>query len=291
MIQKIEFENLIKLWALLYSDELKKKLDKYNKDTPIIHSKEDINYGVRDYEKGVIRFNSKESKIELVSDNESWIRNVYNISEVAQAVTYAPYKYKIKPGESLEYKVKYGFITLGWLKIRMQEAVIINGKTVYPIQFHIDSNPSFDFMISLHHIYESYIEAESLNAIRTRLYTEGDEIYLARLYNFDYDQSRFQAQIIYSDGRFAKVEKDLPSMAQDGTSMLYFARGIVSNQSGGSTTVVIDEEYKYEIHVAREVVELCRSYLLPALRRHTGWSITNTKFSSTNDTYREPNSS
>jgi tetratricopeptide (TPR) repeat protein len=184
--------------------------------------------------------------------NSQWIqayrdtlRNVYNISEVAQAVTYAPYKYKLKPGESLEYKVKYGFITLGWLKIHMKEAVIINGKTVYPIIFYIDSNPSFDFMISLHHIYESYIEAESLNAIRTRLYTEGDEIYLARVYNFDYDQSRFQALIIYSDGRFAKVEKDLPSMAQDGTSMLYFARGIVSNNSGGSTTVVIDEEYKF----------------------------------------------
>ena len=78
MIQKIEFDNRIKLWGLLYSDELKQKLDKYNKDTPIIHS-ESVHYNIRDYEKGVIRFNSKTSEVEIVSDNESWLRNVYNI--------------------------------------------------------------------------------------------------------------------------------------------------------------------------------------------------------------------
>jgi hypothetical protein len=46
-------------------------------------------------------------------------------------------------------------------------------------------------------------------------------------------------------------------MAQDGTSMLYFARGIVSNNMGGTTTVVIDEEYKYgHITFLNEVEEI-----------------------------------
>jgi tetratricopeptide (TPR) repeat protein len=192
--------------------------------------------------------------IKLCQDypNASWIsafrdtlQHVYNISDVKQSIKYTPYKYSIKPGESLDYIVKYGFVTLGWLKIRMEDALNLNGRTVYPIVFYIDSNPSFDFLISLHHVYESYIEAESMNSIRTRLHTKEDPIYMVRTYYFDYDNSIFQAQIIYHDGRFSMVQKDLPLRAQDGTSMLYFARGIVSNNSGGSTTVVIDEEYKY----------------------------------------------
>jgi hypothetical protein len=100
-------------------------------------------------------------------------------------------------------------------------------------------------IIELHQMYESYIDAETFNAIRTRVYTPGDEYYLAKSYRFRYDQNQLESYIIKADGRFERIVKLLPSKAQDGVSMLYFARGLVSNKETGKTTVVIDEEFKY----------------------------------------------
>ena len=177
------------------------------------------------------------------------LRLVHGVENVNPKTFLKKYSYKIKSGESLDYTVRYGFITLGWLKIRMLPGEIRNGKTVYPIHFFVDTNPSFDFLLSLHHIYESYIDAETMNAVQTRLYTPGDDDYLARIYYFEYEQSMFQAYNVYADGRYERRQKLLPQMAQDGTSMLYFARGLVSSEMDGSTTVVIDEEFKYG-HIA-----------------------------------------
>ncbi len=172
--------------------------------------------------------------------------------QISYGVTYTPknydppvYRYSINPRERLDYVVKYGFITLGWVNVRMLDARIINGREVYPIQFFLNSNPAFGMIIELHALYEAYIDAQTMNTIRSRAYTQGDGRYLAREYNFLYDAGIFKARIIYTDGRFENLEKPLPSSAQDGVSMLYYARGVVSNKTGGTTTVVIDEEYKF----------------------------------------------
>jgi len=155
------------------------------------------------------------------------------------------YNYRIMPDERLDYIVKYGFITLGWLNVRMLDAQMIGGHKVYPIQFYVNSNPAFGMIIELHALYEAYIDAETMTTIRSRAYTQGDGQYLAREYNFRYEESKFKAQIVFTDGRLEKIEKPLPLYAQDGVSMLYYARGVVSNKTGGTTTVVIDEEYKF----------------------------------------------
>lgn len=169
----------------------------------------------------------------------------YGISYTPKPYQVPRYNYRIDPTEKLDYKVEYGFITLGWLNVRMLPAKTINGRETYPILFYINSNPAFGMIIELHALYEAFIDGETMNTIRSRAYTSGDERYLAREYNFLYDKGIFRAQIIFGDGRFGMLEKPLPSNAQDGVSMLYFARGVVSNKTGGTTTVVIDEQYKF----------------------------------------------
>jgi Tfp pilus assembly protein PilF len=155
------------------------------------------------------------------------------------------FKFKFLQDEEINYKVKYGFITLGWINVRVGKPVSMDGKMAYPVRFYLNSNPDFSMMITLQQLYESYIDAETFNAIRTRIYTPGDEKYLAKTYYFQYDKNLLEAQIIRADGRFEYVKKLLPSRAQDGVSMLYYARGVVSSKTSGRTTVVIDEEYKY----------------------------------------------
>jgi Tfp pilus assembly protein PilF len=169
----------------------------------------------------------------------------YNVSEVPIDTTKPGYRYTIDPNEELDYKVTYGPMTLGWLKVRVQKLEEINGKKIYPIVFYVDTNPSYSFILSLHHIYESYIDPVSMNAYKSRLYTPGDENSLAKTYYYDYDENIFTAYIVHTDGHFSLLKKDLPQKVQDGTSMLYFARGLVSNKLSGTTTVVIDEEFKY----------------------------------------------
>jgi len=173
------------------------------------------------------------------------LQTIYGVAYTPKNYDPPVYRYRINPQERLDYVVKYGFVTLGWLNVRMLDAQILNGRKVYPIRFFVNSNPAFGMIIELHALYEAYIDAQSMNTIRSRAYTQGDGRYLAREYNFLYDEGIFRARIIYTDGRFEKLEKPLPSSAQDGVSMLYYARGVVSNKTGGTTTVVIDEEYKF----------------------------------------------
>lgn len=155
------------------------------------------------------------------------------------------YNFKFVQDEKINYKVSYGFITLGWINVRVGKPDSLNGRLVYPVRFYLNSNPDFSMMISLNQLYESYIDAETFNAIRTYIYTPDDPKYLAKTYYFHYDKNLLEARIIHADGRFEYVKKLLPSRAQDGVSMLYYARGIVSQKTSGTTTVVIDEEYKY----------------------------------------------
>jgi thioredoxin-like negative regulator of GroEL len=173
------------------------------------------------------------------------LSQVFKVKEIPPPSPMPAYTYKIQPDEALDYKVSYSFITLGWVKMRMKPAEKIGNKLAYPVLFYINSNPGIDFLISLHHVYESYIDSSTMNAIRSRLYTPGATDYLVRTYDFDYENGKFYAHIIYPDGRYDYVEKHLPRRAQDSTSILYFARGVVSNNSGGIMTVVIDEEYKF----------------------------------------------
>jgi hypothetical protein len=159
--------------------------------------------------------------------------------------TVTKFRFQFIPAEKVDYKVSYGFITLGWVNVRVGNPVMIHGKNAYPVRFYINTNPDFSMLLSLNHVYESYIEAGTLNAVRTRQYTPNENGYLVKMYDFYYEQNKLDMHLIYSDGRFKQEVKLLPSSAQDAVSMLYFARGVVSNKTGGSTTVVIDEDYKY----------------------------------------------
>ena len=169
----------------------------------------------------------------------------YNLDNLPVPEPLLSYSYKIDQNEELDYKVSYGPMTLGWLKVRINKPENIGGKEVYPVIFFVDTNPSYGFIMSLHHIYESYIDPETLNAVKSRLYTPGSEDFLVRVYYFNYDKNIFEAYAMTEEGRFQYVVKDLPRKVQDSTSMLYFARGLVSDKRDGVTAVVIDEEYKY----------------------------------------------
>lgn len=197
---------------------------------------------------------SKKLLTQIILDypnSQSWshirdtLRIRYNVTELPDPEPLPTYTYRIDPTEELHYKVSYGPMTLGWLKVKILAPEIIGNKSVYPVIFFVDTNPSYGFILSLHHIYESYIDPETLNSYKTRLYTPNSEQSLVKTYYYDYDKNLFEAYGIKEDGRIFYIKKDLPRKVQDSTSMLYFARGLVSDKLNGMTVVVIDEEFKY----------------------------------------------
>jgi tetratricopeptide (TPR) repeat protein len=197
---------------------------------------------------------AKEYLTQIVLDypnSQTWrpirekLANQFGVTKFPEPEPLAVYTYTIDATEELDYKVTYGPMTLGWLKVRTGKPEFIDSTQVYPITFFVDTNPSYGFIISLHHIYESHIDPRTLNAVKSRLYTPGNDDYLARVYNFYYDKNIFTSHTITPDGRFTFVQKDLPRRVQDSTSMLYYARGLVSDKLNGTTAVVIDENYKY----------------------------------------------
>lgn len=182
------------------------------------------------------------------ADTKNYLDTLATVYGVKSPVIVKPapsYKFHFIPAEKMNYKVTYGFITLGWVNVRVGDPVTIRGKKTYPVRFYINTNPDFGMLLELHHVYESYIEAGTLNAMRSRQYTPDENGYLVKVYDFYYEENRLDMKLIHSDGRFKRVDKMLPSSAQDAVSMLYFARGVVSSSIGGTTTVVIDEDYKY----------------------------------------------
>jgi tetratricopeptide (TPR) repeat protein len=196
----------------------------------------------------------KKYLMQIISDyphSKKWqvlrdtLRTDYGWTPLSSDTLPPSYTYRIDPNEKLDYKVTYGPMTLGWLKIRIKKKEKIGSREVYPIQFFVDTNPSYGFILSLHHIYESYIDPVTLNAYKSRLFTPGSELSLVKTYFYEYEKNLFAGYIVDPDGYFKFITKDLPRKVQDSTSMLYFARGLVSDKKSGVTTVVIDEEYKY----------------------------------------------
>jgi len=217
-------------------------------DASILQEKAKLYHSIGENEK------SKQCLTQIILDypnSQTWshirdtLKYQYNMDNLPDPEPLPSYTYKIDPNEELHYEVSYGPMTLGWLKIRILEPEIIGNKSVYPVIFFVDTNPSYGFILSLHHIYESYIDPVTLNAYKTRLYTPGSENYLVKTYYYDYDNNIFEAYAMTEEGRLNYIKKGLPRRVQDSTSMLYFARGLVSDKLSGVTVVVIDEEYKY----------------------------------------------
>lgn len=176
-----------------------------------------------------------------IRDSLKFHHSIENIPELEPLPTYS---YRIDLSEELDYKVKYGPMTLGWLKVRFKDPEMLNGKQVHPIIFFVDTNPDYGFIISFHHIYESYIDPETMNAVKSRLYTPENDQYMIRTYYYRYDQNLFESYTIDGEGYFNYIVKDLPRKIQDATSILFLARGLVSDKISGTTPVVIDEEFK-----------------------------------------------
>jgi len=129
---------------------------------------------------------------------------------------------KLLVGEDLTYIVKYAFFNLGEVRIKVLEKTKINNTTVYKTIAHIDSYPDLP-IVSLHQIYESYIDS-SLFPLKFFAEIFGDDTIFVE-YNF-----RERSRIDMKKGKYNSSRLWLDSTTyinhrmQDGLSILFYAR-------------------------------------------------------------------
>jgi len=142
--------------------------------------------------------------------------NFYGYSQVSQKDE------KLFVGEDLTYVVKYAFFNLGEVRIKVLEKTKINNTTVYKTVAHIDSYPDLP-IVSLHQIYESYIDS-SLFPLKFFAEIFGDDTIFVE-YNF-----REHSRIDMKKGKYNSSSLWLDSTTyinhrmQDGLSILFYSR-------------------------------------------------------------------
>jgi len=97
-------------------------------------------------------------------------------------------------GEELTYSVKWSFLRLGTLRLQVLEQDTMENQEVYHCRIYIDSNPSLPF-VSIHDVYESYIDADSFYSHLFESYENKKEHVIYTRYDFDYDRMQVHIRV------------------------------------------------------------------------------------------------
>jgi len=156
-------------------------------------------------------------------------------------------------GEELIYQVKWTFIKLGELRLQVIERDTLHSRPVYHCRIKIDSSPGL-FIINLHDIYESYIDAEEYYSHLFRSYEKKADHLLYT--QFEYDPEVNQVKISIEKQREDRTEVMVDSVIstkskiQDSLSLLYLARAMAKKEMHSELAVLIYTEFKWtQLHI------------------------------------------
>lgn len=147
----------------------------------------------------------------------------------------------LKLGEELTYVVRYTFIPIGEIKLKVVRKFIFGSTVVYETRANIDSYSSIPF-VDLHSIYTSYVTDKYYSKYFFALdkYSYG---WTFTKYDFDYEKGFVVAKRGFRDGwqvhfhDTVKIDKQI----QDGLSIFYFARGFARQDKSYDIVTYINE--------------------------------------------------
>lgn len=144
-------------------------------------------------------------------------------------------------GEELTYNVRYGFIDLGQVRIRVTSKIITPTFIAYKSKAYIDSYPKLPF-VDLHATFESLIDSSVYSRAFTGKTKDGEDWTYAR-YTFEYDQQRIITEVGYRDTLIEKRDTlSTSSSFQDGLSLFFFARDQLTSGNKMNIPTIIKEQ-------------------------------------------------
>ncbi|NWF88052.1 MAG: DUF3108 domain-containing protein [Ignavibacteriaceae bacterium] len=158
-------------------------------------------------------------------------------------------------GEELDYIVRYSFINLGEVKIRVKDRKEVNGRYYYNTIAYIDSYNGIPF-VNLHQIYESKVNQNYYSDF-FRGIVKGDELTSYTEYYFNYDNS----QIRIKKGRFSPQQLWVDSTTtvgqqyHDGLSIFFYARMFSGKKNSITLPCFVNEQkVKTKINFYPEII-------------------------------------
>lgn len=148
---------------------------------------------------------------------------------------------KIDVGEEITYVVKYLFISIGEIKLKVTKREIINNDTIYSAIAYIDSYEGLPF-VNLHQIYETKFNSRQFPIFFRGTIIDKDTTFTE--YTFNYKNKH----IHILKGSRTKNEIWTDSTAYldreylDGLSLFYYARMRTGKKAAYNTPVFINEK-------------------------------------------------
>jgi hypothetical protein len=144
-------------------------------------------------------------------------------------------------GEELVYNVRYGFIDLGQVRIKVVGTVRGKSSLAFEGKAFIDSYPKVPF-VDLHAIFESLIDSGMFSRRFLGRQKESGQWDFSR-YNFDYPDKRGVIEVGTHDS--VVVKRDtlvLETAYQDGLSLFFYARAKLFSGLKANVPTVIKEQ-------------------------------------------------
>jgi hypothetical protein len=149
-------------------------------------------------------------------------------------------------GREWTYKVRYGIIPLGQLKVGVkarEELARAEGRQeAFRVYYKIDSNPAYRVLIDLHDSYEALIPSHCLESAQFILRSRSGDSRADRVYAFDFERQLFTARGYHEDGDIFREQLPLARQVFDGLSLLFAARRQVREGRYGTVLTIVDEE-------------------------------------------------
>jgi hypothetical protein len=152
----------------------------------------------------------------------------------------------LEVGEELVYKVSYSFFNIGTIRTKVTGKEERNGRTIYRTSALIDSNPSLDWLVTLHVRFYGEMDGSmfSWHWIADDS-TKKETNY--KIFRFDYENKRAYLQygkLLPSGERKAESSDTIAIDAncQDGLSLFYYARDHVHQTTPESVPTLIEKK-------------------------------------------------
>lgn len=147
----------------------------------------------------------------------------------------------LKVGEELTYIVRYAFIPIGEIKLKILRKYSKDGRTVYETKANIDSYEGLPF-VDLHSVYTSHVTDKFYSEFFFALdkYSYG---WTFTKYDFDYKKGYLVAQRGFRDGWKVHFHDTvfIYEPIQDGLSIYYYARGFARQEKSFNIITYINE--------------------------------------------------
>jgi hypothetical protein len=152
----------------------------------------------------------------------------------------------LEVGEELEYKVSYSFFNIGTIRTKVLGREERGGKTVYKTSALIDSNPSLNWLVTLHIRFYSEMDG----SVYSYRWIEDDSTKKEtnyKIFRFDYENKKAYLELgrVLPSGERKPESTDTVAVdanCQDGLSLFFYAREHVHQKTAESVPTLIEKK-------------------------------------------------